>query len=94
MLVADYESRVAFLQEHYNLPRSEAEKIIREKERERASIASKLFDTDINALNYCHMVLNTGLTPFETAVDIATDFVERFLKLLDGDKGAPRQGRP
>jgi cytidylate kinase len=78
LLVADYESRVAFLVDHHEISRSEAEKTIRARERERATLVSRLFDADIDDPSLYHIVLNTGQMPYEWVVDTVSELVTRF----------------
>lgn len=80
MLVGEYEDRVQFLMKTYRLSRAEAEESIKEKERQRAAVASNIFDSDINDLRLYHMVLNTSLIPLDWAVEIAADVVSQFLE--------------
>lgn len=82
LLVAEYEDRVKFMLDRYNLPREEAEKIIKEKEGQREAVASKIFGVDIDDPKLYHMVLNTSRIPFDWAVDFAGDFFARFRREL------------
>lgn len=79
LLVAGYESRIAFLVDHHNVSRPEAERMIRAKERERAALVSRLFEADIDDLGLYHMVLNSSLLPYEWAVESVCQMVNRFI---------------
>jgi len=79
MLAAEYEDRVRFLMQTYSVSLEEAKASIREKERQRASVASNIFQSDINDVNLYHVALNTSLVPFDWAVDLVTDLVSKFL---------------
>lgn len=79
LLVADYESRVAFLENHYNLSRTEAVNMIRARERERTAVASRLFEADIDDVSLYHIVLNTSLMPYEWAIETISQVVARFM---------------
>lgn len=79
LLVADYESRIAFLTGHLGISRAEAEGRIRSRQRERAALASRLFEADMDNLGLYHMVLNTGRMPYEWAVDSVCEAVQRFM---------------
>ena len=83
LLVADYEDRVKFMVERYNLSRSEAEKIIKEKERQRAAVASNIFGANIDDPKLYHIVLNTSRLPFDWAVDQVADLFRRFMKAVE-----------
>lgn len=80
LLVAEYEDRVQFMMKRYGLTRPEAEKMIKEKGKERAAVASVIFGTDIDDHALYHLVLNTSRIPFEWAVDLASDLCDRFMK--------------
>ncbi len=79
LLVADHENRVAFLREHYNISRAEAEKRIRAQERERAALSSRLFQANLDDPSLYHIVLNTSLIPYDWVVDTVADMVTRFM---------------
>jgi len=79
LLVADYESRIAFLVDHHNISRSEAERTIRAREKERASLASRLFEADIDDPSLYHVALNTGLMPYDWVIETVSQLVTRFI---------------
>lgn len=79
LLVAEYESRVAFLIDRYKISRSEAENMMRERERERSALASRLFEHDIDDLTLYHLVLNTSMVPFELALETLSQLVSLFI---------------
>jgi cytidylate kinase len=80
LLVADNRSRIEFLVGHHEISRSEAVKQIRTKQRERAAVASRLFKSCIDDLSLYHTVLNTGLMPYEWAVETVCQVVNRFIE--------------
>ena len=82
LLVAEREDRVRFMVNRYNLSDDEAKKIIKEKESERAAVATNIFGTDIDDPKLYHIVLNMSRMPFDWAVDFAGDFFARFRKEL------------
>jgi len=82
LLVAEYEDRVKFMLDRYNLSREEAEKIIKEKEGQREAVASKIFGSSIDDPKLYHLVLNTSRMPFDWAVETAGDLFSRFRKDL------------
>lgn len=79
LLVANYESRVAFLVDHYNLSQSEATSTIRAREKERARLASCLFEANIDDPSLYNIVLNTSLMPYEWVVESVSGLVTRFI---------------
>jgi len=82
LLVAEYEDRVKFMVQRYHLSEDEAKKIIKEKETQRAAVATKIFGADIDDPKLYHIVLNTSLIPFDRAVEAAGDLFSRFRKDL------------
>jgi cytidylate kinase len=82
LLVAEYEDRVKFMLQRYHLSEEEAKKIIKEKETQRAAVATNIFGADIDDPKIYHIILNTSLLPFDWAVDFAGDIFARFRKEL------------
>ncbi|MCU0595696.1 MAG: cytidylate kinase-like family protein [Desulfobacterota bacterium] len=82
LLVAEYEDRVKFMVQRYDLSEEEAEKIIKEKESQRAAVATNIFGVDIDDPRIYHLTLNMSLMSFDWAVDVAADFFVRFRKNL------------
>jgi len=80
MLAGEYENRVRFLMEKYNFSRAEAERTINEKEKQRAGVASNVFESDINDFGLYHVVINTTLVPFDWAVDTVVSLVNRLIQ--------------
>jgi len=80
LLVADYESRVDFLVNNHNLSRPEAESTIRAREKERTTVASRLFEADIDDMSLYNIVLNTGLMPYEWVVETVSQVVTRYIE--------------
>lgn len=79
LLVADYESRVSFLMDQHKMSRSEAEKTIRARERARTTLASRLFETDIDDPSLYQIVINTGMMPYDWVVETVSELVGRFV---------------
>ena len=82
LLVAEYQDRVKFMVQRYRLSEDEAKKIIKEKETQRAAVATNIFGTDIDDPKLYHIVLNVSLISFDWAVEVAGDFFARFRKEL------------
>jgi len=82
LLVAEYEDRVKFMVDRYHLSDDEAKKIIKEKENERAAVASNIFGAEIDDPKLYHMVMNTSRVPFDWAVESVGDLFSRFMKKL------------
>ena len=79
LLVADYESRVSFLMGQPKISRSDAEKTIRAREKERTALASRLFEENIDDASLYQIVLNTGTMPYDWVVDTVSELVTRFM---------------
>lgn len=79
LLVADYESRVSFLMGQHKISRSDAEKTIRAREKERTALASRLFEENIDDASLYQIVLNTGTMPYDWVVDTVSELVTRFM---------------
>jgi cytidylate kinase len=79
LLVADHESRVRFLVDNHSISRSEAEKQIRAKERERATIALRLFEANLDDPSLYQVVLNTGRMPYDWVVETVSGLLSRFM---------------
>lgn len=75
LLVAEIESRISFLMEHYKLSRSEAEGTIRAKEKQRAAIGSRLYEGNLDDMSLYHMILNTGRIPFDWVLETVSGLV-------------------
>jgi cytidylate kinase len=82
LLVAEYEDRVKFMVQRYRLSEDEAKKIIKEKETQRAAVATNIFGADIDEPKLYHIVLNVSLISFDWAVEVVGDFFARFRKKL------------
>ncbi len=79
LLVADYESRVAFLIDNLNITRAEAARMIKVREKERTAIGTRLFDADIDDYGLYHITLNTSLLPYDWAIDTISRLVAQFI---------------
>jgi len=80
LLVAEYEDRVKFMITRYGLDRDEAERMIKEKEKQRAAVGSVIFGENIDDHALYHLALNTSRVPLDWAVDLAGDLLSRFVK--------------
>ena len=89
LLVADYESRVSFLMGQHKISRSDAEKTIRAREKERTALASRLFEENIDDASLYQIVLNTGTMPYDWVVDTVSELVTRFMGREEGQDSIP-----
>lgn len=81
LLVADYEDRLRFILQHYDVSNEEAAKMIKEKEAQRAAVASKIFGAEIDDPKLYHVVFNVSRLPFDYAVDESARLIERYFKV-------------
>lgn len=85
LLISDYERRVRLVSERLNVSPEEAKEMIKEKERQRAHLATNIFKKNMDDSGNYHLVLNTGRISLETAVDIMSCMLE---DLIRQEKGA------
>jgi cytidylate kinase len=88
LLVGEAKDRVQFLIRHYHMSQAEAEEMIREKEKQRAAVATNIFGMNIDDPSLYHMILNTSRIPFDRAVNLAADLLVLFMKEI-GERVPP-----
>ena len=84
MLVGEFEKRVDFLIDHYKLSRSDAENMVREREKQRAALATNVFDSDIDDPSLYDIVLNTCKISFDWAVEAVSSLLELQIRQEEG----------
>ena len=77
MLVDEFDSRVAFMMERYEMSRKKAEKMVASEDRRRVSLYKRLGKSDYENPQLYHLVLNMGRLDLETALATVCDLVER-----------------
>ena len=82
LLVSEYKDRVKFMVERYKISEEEAEKIIKNKENQRACVAQKIFGVEIDNPALYHIALNTSRVPFEWAFESVAGLFSRFLERI------------
>lgn len=75
LLVAEKESRVAFIESHYNLSRKQALQLINTEEKRRSSLYKKFGIEDYDEPRLYDMVINTSKVDLETACDLVCQLV-------------------
>ncbi len=60
LLINDFDSRVRFMQEHYDLRHSKAVQVVTAEDKRRVNLYRKLGKTDYDDPSLYHMVLHTG----------------------------------
>jgi cytidylate kinase len=86
LLVGERKKRVEFLVKRYGLSTSEAESMIKEREKERIALASNVFDANIDDPAMYDLVLNTCKISFDWAVETVASLVA--LKMQE-ESGGP-----
>ncbi|HSO19052.1 MAG TPA: cytidylate kinase family protein, partial [Desulfosarcina sp.] len=81
LLVDDFENRVQFMVDRYDMSRKKAERLVVSEDRRRVNLYKRLGKSDYeNPLLY-HLVLNMGRLDLETARDMVCQLVSRRLAL-------------
>lgn len=81
LLVNEFENRIQFIMEHYEMPRNKAERMVVNEDRRRVSLYKRLGKSDYENPQLYHLVLNMGRLDLETARDMVCNLVERKLAL-------------
>ena len=75
LLINDFDSRVKFMQDNYDLNRSKAIQVVTGEDKRRVSLYRKLGKTDYDDPSLYHLVLNTGRIHLPDASRIICDLV-------------------
>ena len=81
LLVNEFENRVKFMMESYDMSRKKAERTVVNEDRRRVSLYKRLGKSDYENPQLYHLVLNMGRLDLETARDMVCSLVERKLAL-------------
>ena len=81
LLVNEFENRVNFMMDRYEISRKKAERTVVNEDRRRVSLYKRLGKSDYENPQLYHMVLNMGRLDLETARDMVCKLVERKLAL-------------
>ena len=77
LLVNEFENRVKFMTERYEMTRRKAERTVVNEDRRRISLYKRLGKSDYESPQLYHMVLNMGRLDLETARDMVCNLVMR-----------------
>ncbi|MGD9307946.1 MAG: cytidylate kinase-like family protein [Desulfosarcina sp.] len=77
LLVNEFENRVKFMMERYEMSRRKAERTVVSEDRRRISLYKRLGKSDYESPQLYHMVLNMGRLDLETARDMVCNLVTR-----------------
>jgi cytidylate kinase len=76
LLINEFENRVKFMMEHYDLTYNKAAQTIRSEDKRRANLYRKIGKTDYDRPDLYHLVLNMAQMDMETAEDMVIKLVE------------------
>lgn len=77
LLVNEFDNRVKFMMDRYEMSRKKAERTVVNEDRRRVSLYKRLGKSDYENPQLYHMVLNMGRLDLETARDMVCKLVER-----------------
>lgn len=75
LLINDFENRVKFMQENYDLTRSKAEQVVTTEDKRRVNLYRKLGKTDYDDPSLYHLVIHTGRIALPDATRLICDLV-------------------
>jgi cytidylate kinase len=81
LLVNEFENRVKFMMDRYEISRKKAERTVVNEDRRRVSLYKRLGKSDYESPQLYHMVLNMGRLDLETARDMVCSLVAHKLAL-------------
>ena len=76
LMIDEFDNRVLFLKEHYDLSESRAAKVVRSEDKRRKALYQKLGKTDYDDPYLYHLVLNMGKISLEEAKKMVCNRVE------------------
>jgi len=77
MLVDEFESRIKFMMDRYEMPHKKAEKMVVNEDRRRLALYKRLGKSDYENPQLYHLVLNMGRLDLATARDMVCKLVKR-----------------
>lgn len=76
LLISDYENRVKFMVENYDLPYNKATRLVSFEDRRRMNLYRKIGKTDYDRPSLYHMVLNMDRMSLDKALDMVCALVD------------------
>ena len=76
LLINEFENRVNFMQERYQLSQARAAQVVRSEDKRRLNLYRKLHKTDYDKPSLYHMVLNMNKISLEKAMEMICHLVE------------------
>jgi cytidylate kinase len=77
LLIDEFENRVKFIEEHYNVSHKRAITMVNNEDKRRINLYYKLKKTDFDNPNLYHLVLNMSRIDLETALQISCSLLDR-----------------
>ena len=77
LLIDEFENRVKFIEEHYNLSHKRAITKVNNEDKRRINLYHKLHKSDYDNPNLYHLVLNMSKIDLDTALQIACSMLDR-----------------
>lgn len=81
LLVDEFESRVKFMMDRYDMSPKKAERVVINEDRRRVNLYKRLGKSDYDNPQLYHLVLNMGRLDLETARDMVCNLVESKVEL-------------
>jgi cytidylate kinase len=75
LLIDEFEHRVKFMMEHYDLTESKATQVVTNEDKRRQNLYRKLGKTDYDDASLYHLVLNMGRIDLETAKKMVLEMI-------------------
>jgi cytidylate kinase len=75
LLIDNYDNRVKFMMEHYDLSRGRAESVVRAEDRRRLSLYRRIGKEDYDSPELYHLVLNMSRSTLEEAERIVLSMI-------------------
>jgi cytidylate kinase len=76
MLINEFDNRVKFMMEHYNLSQNRATQAVKSEDKRRLNLYRKLHKTDYETPSLYHLVLNMNRISLEKAQDLICGLVQ------------------
>ena len=77
LLIDDFDHRVKFMMENYDLPKRRATQVVTNEDKRRATLYSRLGKHDYDNPSLYHLVLNMGKIDLKFALKLVCDLVDR-----------------
>jgi len=77
LLVNDFEHRVGFIKEHYDVTEKRARQWVSREDQRRINLYKRLSKADYNDPGHYHMVLNMARVGMDEACDMVSNYVKR-----------------